>query len=718
MILEIHICFIYMVFMVILTETLGKIGSIYCINLKKVILSTVELEMENHWKLFQFWSYGVFFVALFQMKLEVCWSLNPEGFALLKFHERVETDPYNMLLSWNGNADDPCTWFGVLCLDGNIVMLNLKGLHLKGLLAPELRDLIHLKYLILNNNHFYGNIPKELGELKELEIVDLGHNKLSGHLPSELGNILTLKCLFLHNNMLHGGLPSKIQELKMLTELLVDDNLLSDCAQGPRYRSKSSGSRNMAIAVDPVQRRLLQNSRNVLAPRTNDSSPKENENPPTESGISPPQRNPPLSAPSPSPAQSPSALHSPRGKFESSHNNSSSSSEHSTSGSTEADSPIRSPTSNPTATFVDSPHNSEKMSPRSDKTSFPRKIYISVLSVAAFLLIVSYILFVFCRNHGVVSIRPWRTGLSGQLQKEFLKGIPRLQFSDIESACEDFSNVIGSSMDNIVFKGTLNKVEIAVISTTVNSAKDWSENSEGCFRKKIVLYSRLNHKNLLNFLGYCEEEEPFVRMLVFEYASNGTLCENLHVKEEETLEWTSRRRIVMEVACCLKYLHELNPPLLHTNLDCNSFYLTDNQIPKLSLELVPRGTEASINIECMHLDFEENVYSFGLILLEMITSKHPYRPSGNGLAEWAIGVLKGDRPPLDLTDYDMNPEIVVAEVDGVCEVMRCCMDSDWSRRPTMKEVVNRLRSVINLTRDHLGSLRDHIRLVMNEGNED
>jgi serine/threonine protein kinase len=45
---------------------------------------------------------------------------------------------------------------------------------------------------------------------------------------------------------------------------------------------------------------------------------------------------------------------------------------------------------------------------------------------------------------------------------------------------------------------------------------------------QITSLSRVNHKNFVNLLGYCQEEQPFTRMMVFEYAPNGTLFEHLH----------------------------------------------------------------------------------------------------------------------------------------------------------------------------------------------
>ena len=78
--------------------------------------------------------------------------------------------------------------------------------------------------------------------------------------------------------------------------------------------------------------------------------------------------------------------------------------------------------------------------------------------------------------------------------------MPSLKRSELELACEDFSNIIGSLSDYMVYKGTLSSgVEIAVVSTTKNSAKEWSKHRETQFRKKVGnnAYSETVLSNLL-----------------------------------------------------------------------------------------------------------------------------------------------------------------------------------------------------------------------------
>ncbi|PNX80161.1 putative LRR receptor-like protein kinase [Trifolium pratense] len=91
-----------------------------------------------------------------------------------------------------------------------------------------------------------------------------------------------------------------------------------------------------------------------------------------------------------------------------------------------------------------------------------------------------------------------------------------------------YSNVIGSSPDSVVYKGTMKGgPEIAVISLFVKE-EHWTGYLELFFQREVAELARLNHENTGKLLGYCKESNMFLRMLVFDYASNGTLHEHLH----------------------------------------------------------------------------------------------------------------------------------------------------------------------------------------------
>ncbi|CAL9751032.1 unnamed protein product [Musa acuminata subsp. burmannicoides] len=94
-------------------------------------------------------------------------------------------------------------------------------------------------------------------------------------------------------------------------------------------------------------------------------------------------------------------------------------------------------------------------------------------------------------QQGCAYIGPWKIGLSGQLQKAFVTGVPKLKGSELEAACEDFSNIVISHPEFTVYKGTLSsRVEIALVSTTITSLNYWSRHSEMLFRKKVFILDR------------------------------------------------------------------------------------------------------------------------------------------------------------------------------------------------------------------------------------
>ncbi|KAF8089271.1 hypothetical protein N665_0511s0015 [Sinapis alba] len=315
---------------------------------------------------------------------------------------------------------------------------------------------------------------------------------------------------------------------------------------------------------------------------------------------------------------------------------------------------------------------------------------------AALLLILATGVFFFKSKAGK-SVNPWRTGLSGQLQKVFITGVPKLKRSEIEAACEEFSNVIGSCPIGTLFKGILSSgVEIAVASVATASAKEWTTNIEMQFRKKIEMLSKINHKNFVNLLGYCEEDEPFTRILVFEYASNGSVFEHLHYKESEHLDWLMRIRIAMGVAYCLEHMHELKPSIVHSNLLSSTLHLTEDYAVKIAdfnFGYLKGPSETVTRLTTK----EDNVHSFGLLLFELITGKLPESiKKGNSVDTGLADFLRG-KTLREMVDPTL--ECFDDKVENIGEVIKSCVREDTKERPTMKEVTGRLREITRLSPD-------------------
>ncbi|KAL8511595.1 hypothetical protein ACS0TY_018126 [Phlomoides rotata] len=670
----------------------------------------------------------VFFILVSQ--LHGCNSLNSEGYALLQFRAKVVFDPSGALDDWNPNHCNPCTWSGVHCLDGRVYMLDLNGQELEGVLVPELGNLTHLRVLNLSENHLSGTIPQEFGQLTTLEVLDLRNNKFFGIVPAELGRLHSLKRLLLCNNSFEGRIPAEIGKLSLLTDLRCDDILTTASAgfgcmnrkfghciwQSVIEQSQKSNSFQVPIkgtiirylnlfplfkfgseslhdqpddspdnSTDLPESALVLNVNNQVRKRRILVEQSSNLVAIPPSVTNPVQLEATVGFPSRSSGSFPAVPN--KKKL----------------------SPTPAPATSPSSPQVHKINGADAIQPASGKSGNSLKLIVG-LSVLVFLLVVAGAMFAICRSRAAKTIGPWKTGLSGQLQKAFVTGVPKLNRGELETACEDFSNII--TVDDGVatfYKGTLSSgVEIAVVSTVIGSLKDWSKRSELLYRKKIDSLSRLNHKNFLNLIGYCEEEEPFTRMMVFEYAPNGSLYEHLNDREVEHLDWNARVRIIMGSAYFLQHVHDLNPPFTHFNLTSKEILLTDDYAAKIAdikfwAELVAKSKNPTEN-ESEHSEVqahahgvETNVYSFGVLLLEIISGKLPYSEEPC-LINWAVPYLNDKRRLSRLVDPTLKC-FKENEVEVICEAIQSCIHEDARKRPCMKEVIEILKKGIDISPD-------------------
>ncbi|VAH39212.1 unnamed protein product [Triticum turgidum subsp. durum] len=177
--------------------------------------------------------------------------------------------------------------------------------------------------------------------------------------------------------------------------------------------------------------------------------------------------------------------------------------------------------------------------------------------------------------------KSWSDEITVLIDSDMLKSLPKLSRQELEVACEDFSNIIGSTPETVVYKGTMKDgPEVSVISLCAFEGH-WTSQHELFYQNKVIDLARLNHENIAKFLGYCRESDPFSRMLVFEYASNGTLYEHLHYGEAAQFSWLRRMKIAIGIAQGLRYLHtESQPPFAISELTSNSVYVTEDFTPK------------------------------------------------------------------------------------------------------------------------------------------
>lgn len=611
-----------------------------------------------------------------------------EVWALTTFKEAIYEDPHLVLSNWNALDADPCGWSGITCNKErqHVIKINISGSSLKGFLAPEMSQVTYLQELTLRKNNLIGTIPKEFGLLKFLKVLDLGINQLTGPIPAELGNLTSLVKINLQSNGLSGSLPAELGNLRNLSELILDRNKL----QGPvpaennsSFVAKIHGTNDSRTSETGLcgasQLKVVDLSYNFLV----GSIPKCLEYLPSSSF----QGN---------------CLREKDAKQR----------------------PIRQCGPQPSRSHQapSLKHHSFKDAAKHQKASKPA--WLLALEIATGIMAGSLFLvailtaFQRCRSKPAIII-PWKKSGSEKEQlmvyvdSELLKDVTKFGRQELEVSCEDFSNIIGSSPDSIVYKGTMRGgPEIAVISLCIKE-QHWTGYLELYFQREVADLARLNHENVGKLLGYCRESSPFTRMLVFEYASNGTLYEHLHYGEGSQLSWTRRMRIILGIAQGLKYLHaELEPPFTISELSSSSVYLTEDFSPKLvdfeSWKMILTRSEKNSgsignngpaclllnSLEKRHLDIQGNIHSFGILLLEIVSGKPPYCKDKGCLIDWARDYL--ELP--EVMSYIVDPELKHFSYDDlkvICEVISLCTHTDFSKRPSMKEISLMLESKID-----------------------
>lgn len=590
----------------------------------------------------------------FLLGFEPCAALSHQGLALLRFRETVEADPSGALAGWDGADASPCSWFGVECSDdGRVLGLNLANLGLKGMLPPEIGQLTSMQSLILHKNFFYGIIPTEIGDLRELKVLDLGYNNFNGPIPSELVNILSLEFIFLKGNRLHGGLPSEFNELISLCESQVyQDWTLSNRMSTARSKENSTIRRLLLSKQKHSSKNEMLGSENsVLEP--SDVSPffsieDLSENDPTRPRT-------PLAPPPPS-------------------------------------------ESVPSVTPPVSP-NVEQTGSQKSKSNTSLAYALIGAAIFSVVLSLSAAIFLCYRRRKTSSVVPLSSSRQLQTETTIVGGITSFRRSELETACEDFSNVIGTLPGCTLYKGTLPcGAEIAVVSTLIKYAYGWSPIAEAQFRNKVETLSQVNHKNFVKLLGYCEDEEPFTRMMVFEYVSNGSLFEHLHVKEAEHLDWQARVRILMGVIYCVKHLYQEIPPMILRNLDSSCIYLTEDNAAKISDDSFGGDKRDSED------EFDEPeecaiVYKFALLLLETISGRRPFSNDNGLLILWAHRYLTGEKPLLEMVDPTLK-SVPEEQVRALTELVKLCINDNPWLRPTVAEVTRWMQEITGFSEDH------------------
>ncbi|XP_050226269.1 LRR receptor-like serine/threonine-protein kinase RPK2 [Mercurialis annua] len=535
----------------------------------------------------------------------------------------------------------------------SLKLLDASGNQITGGIPPSVGELASLVYLNLSWNLLQGQIPNHLSRIKSLKYLSLAGNKMNGSIPSSLGELQSLEVLDLSANMLSGEIPKNFVNLRNLTALLLNDNKLS--GQIP------AGLANVTML----------SAFNVSFNNLSGPLPLSNNLMKCSSVLGNPFLRPchvfSLTVPTPDPG-SPGGAH---GSTVSSAN--------------------------------------QRQGSRSNGFNSIEIASIASASAIVSVLLALIVLFLYTRKWSP------RSKVMATTKKEvtiFTDIDVPITFENVVRATGSFnaSNCIGHGGFGATYKAEVSPgVLVAIKRLSVGRFQGVQQ-----FHAEIKTLGRLHHPNLVTLIGYhASETEMF---LIYNYLPGGNLEKFIQERSTRAVDWRVLHKIALDIARALAYLHDqCVPRVLHRDVkpsnilldDDFNAYLSDFGLARL---LGTSETHATTGVAgtfgyvapeyamtCRVSD-KADVYSYGVVLLELLSDKKALDPSfssfGNGfnIVAWACMLLRQGRAKEFFTAglWDAGPHDDLVEVLHLAVV--CTVDS-LSTRPTMKQVVRRLKQL-------------------------
>ncbi|XP_074566214.1 uncharacterized protein LOC141822784 [Curcuma longa] len=561
----------------------------------------------------------------------------------------------------------------------NLTLLNLGSNRMEGELPKELGDLHQLVVLKLQSNNFRGTIPEEFFRLTNLSTLNLSQNSLSGAVSSAIANLSKLSILDLHGNEFEGSIPDTISSLTSLIELELGDNQLSGTI--PRMPSSIAMTLNLShnLFSGPlpsnlgalIQLEILDLSNNNFTGQVPDSFV--NMRSLTLLDLS----NNSLSG----------TLPDQLTKF--------------------------------ATVIISGTEIRNSTDPENTVSKKKNSAWIIVVGIVGAIIGLSVVAIVLVlmfprRFYRVKDEQPPSEESTPQIVSGHL-----LTANDFHRWGIDFSKTKEVVCDprNIELKTRFSTYYKVAMPNGVSYAVkklNWSEKvfqveSREKIGQELEALGMLSSSNIMVPLAYMSTEEDVY--LFYEHVYKGTVFDFLHKNSDTVLDWPSRYAIMLGVAQGLTFLHGCTQPIILLDLTTKSIKLKSHQEPQIGdIELlrVIEATKSAGSLSAvagsvgyvppeyaytMKVTMAGNVYSFGVILLELLTGKPPVN-NGLELTRWALNfsTKPAERELMLDSRISKTSSAVRSQMLSVLKVAFACVSVSPEGRPKIRQA---LRMICN-----------------------
>jgi len=582
-------------------------------------------------------------------------------------------------LPWDASAASPCGWRGVGCdrAGSRVVALKLPGASLAGAVPPgTLGNLTALRTLSLRLNALSGGIPADIGGCAELRYLYLHGNRFEGGIPEGFFGLSLLQRLVLSGNQISGGVSPEFNKLARLATLYLQNNRLNgtlpaglDLPKLQLFNMSDNGN-----LTGPVPASLARMPASAFAGTALCGGP-----------LSPCTTPPPPPSPSPPPPAPTDGSKS--GKL-----------------STGA---IAGIAAGAAVALLVSIGVIFLLCSRCQRTKADRSA-----AMAADADVDSSPMSVTVASMDKSSTKRSSHAPAGNAKKlVFLGAAPDTPY-DVESLLHSSAEVVGKGWLGTTYRATLEGGAATVAVKRLRSAPI----PEREFRDRVAALDALRHENLVPLRAYFYSRDE--KLLVYDFVGAGSLCALLHGSgggaSPARLDFTSRARIALAAARGVAFVHGAGARSCHGNIKSsnvlvtdarNGAYVTDHGLVQLVGAHVPlkrvTGYRAPEVTDPRRASQEADVYSFGVLLLELLTGKPPVNSlpgSGDGgvdLPRWVRTVVQEEWTAEVFDASIAVEERVEEEMMRLLQLATECAEDRPDRRPPMAEVAARIEHIVD-----------------------